>query len=511
MAPRALGRRCALLVAALASTATALAAVPGGASAEIITANPASIYRDSVGVQTHFTFSGYAYDREPIDDIAAMLKTLGVRHVRDNVCLSTEPACARPRQRIAALKGALGPGMPDVKFLISVANEIGTHPERVQRDADIERGLTALTQPPLAGMIDGIEPSNEPDLQGTPGWASTVVADDVAIHRMLKQPALASLRTLPLLTPPLGIAGSTSTLLSAFWNPLQTDVPNFHPYPPAWGGPENGLDVPCGAKTSVLTALDCVRKLTINRYAPIATETGYSTAGYAPSPAWVSEAAENVYMPRLLLDNFARGVARTYLYELIDLQPDKFSSTNGFGLWRARYAGGNVLAGGPKPAANAISRLAARIGDLGAKARYGWLDMTIADPSTGAEIPAAAVRRVLLRRADGSFVLALWQPKSVWNATAYAQRMIPVPDLPVKLTLTSGVKNDWQATTFRPSIDDNASQQLRNTKQVTVNVGPDVTLVDLRGTNSQGAIPGGPIKIAPNDSSLITPPVTAAK
>jgi hypothetical protein len=485
-------------------------ALPAGASAEIVTANPASLYRDSVGVQTHFTFTGYAYDRESIDYIGSMLKTLGVRHVRDNVCLTTDEACVRPRQRMAALRTALGPGMPDVKFMISVANEVGTHPERAQRDADITRGLTALTQPPLAGLVDGIEPSNEPDLQNRADWASTVVGDDATINRLLKTPAMASLRKLPRLTPPMGTAGSTNTLLSAFWNAWQNQVPNFHPYPPAWGGPENGLDVPCGAKTSVLTALDCVRKLALNLNAPIATESGYSTAGYAPSPAWISEAAENVYMPRLLLDNFARGVARTYLYELIDLQPDKFSSTNGFGLWHARYSGTNVVAGGPKPAATAISRLAARIGDLGAKARYGWLDMTFTDPATGAALPASAIRRVLLRRADGSFVLALWQPKSVWNATAYAQRMIPVPDVPVKLTLTSGVKNDWQATTFRPSIDDNSSQ-VRNARQLTVNVGPDVTLVDLRGTNSQGAIPGGPIKIAPSDSSLIVPPVTATK
>lgn len=495
-APSRLARR-ALRAAALLTAAGSLA--PAVASAELVTALPATHYRESVGVQTHFGFVNYAYDRETTARIGAMLRELGVRHVRDDACLAKEEECVRPRARMAELKTALGPGSPEVRFLMGITREVGTHPDRAVRDADIERALTALTKPPLAGMVSAVEGTNEPDLQNKADWAQRTVADDVTIRRLLAEPRFAALAGLPYLTPPLGRPTATAALLAAGWKTAGT-VPNFHPYPPSWGGPENGLDVPC--QKGVL-ALACAKMLG-TAGAPMATETGYTTAGYNFSPSWVSERAQSVYLPRLLVDNFSRGVSRSYLYELIDLRPDKLSATNGFGLWRARYSGTNLVSGGPKPAVAAIARTNARIGDLGALPRWGGLDIDFRD-AAGGIVPPTSIKRSLLRRADGSYVLAMWQPQSVFNSTQWQQKDLKVADKTVTLAINSGVTGDWQATQFRPSIDGNASQS-RGVKQVKVNVGADLTLVDLRSATSTDPIPGGAVTLAPNDPTQVTPP-----
>ena len=56
----------------------------------------------------------------------------------------------------------------------------------------------------------------------------------------------------------------------------------------------------------------------------VVTETGYHNAVNDPSIEHrpVSELAAGKYMPRLLLEYFNRGFGGTYLYELIDSQPD---------------------------------------------------------------------------------------------------------------------------------------------------------------------------------------------
>ena len=51
----------------------------------------------------------------------------------------------------------------------------------------------------------------------------------------------------------------------------------------------------------------------------------------------VSERAAGIYVPRLLLENFREGIARTYIYELVDMSrdPDREKGFAGFGLLRS--------------------------------------------------------------------------------------------------------------------------------------------------------------------------------
>ena len=463
-------RFVAALVAAGIGTLAGTLVVPASGAAAPLQARPAAGFRDSIGVQTHFPFTGYAYDTASTSDLAGMLRTLGVSHLRDDLCFNTEAACQRVRSRIAAMQDALGPGAPRVDLMAGYTRELAAIPGRAARDADIERALTAATSSPLSSMLAGLEPVNEPDLKGTTGWESSTLADDDTFTRLLAQPRFAALRGIPHLSPAIGHASNTTALLASGWSKTRADVGNFHPYPAAWGGPENALGTACGATD----ALSCAGELGQSA-APIATESGYSTSGTPLSTNWVSERAQAIYLPRLLLENYRRGIARTYLYELIDLKPQRGSAVDGYGLWRARAAGTTFVAGDPKPAALAVSRMNATIGDLGAPSATSSLDVTL--QSSGKVLGDDDVRRVLLQRADGSYVLALWQPKAVWDNTVFKQSDRSVADLGVDVTISGAT---WNATATRPSVGDAATGHWDDAQRFTVPVGADVTLIDLR-------------------------------
>ncbi len=488
-----LGTRLALLGSLAATSLTAAAP----ASAAPVQASPAAGFRDSIGIQMHHSFGGYASDQTSTDTLARMLNDLGIWHVRDSVCLNTEAACVKPRARMAALraKAAEKKTMPAVDYLLGITREVETHPGRAERDADIERALKALSTPPLAGAVAGIEQTNEPDLQNYRGWPQIAVADDVAIRAKLAEPRFASLANLPLLSPALGHPNSTAYLLQAAWPTLRPITPNFHPYPPAWGGPEEALKAPCNI--GKLTVWDCMRRLAPGTRAPWATESGYSTTGDKTSVMWVSRQTQAVYLPRLLLDNYAKGIGRTYLYELNDLSPEIASATSGFGLYESKYIDPwSIVSSRAKVAAYAVARMNSRIGEAGAKvAAGGGLDFDLRD-AAGKLLPESAVRRVLLRRNDGTMVLALWQPKAVWSNVQLKQRTLDVPDLPVSVKINTGISGGWNATMFRPSIDETATKALATTTQAfTAQVGPDVTLIDLRGANYRVPVPGGPVNL----------------
>jgi hypothetical protein len=90
----------------------------------------------------------------------------------------------------------------------------------------------------------------------------------------------------------------------------------------------------------------------------MATETGYHNAtavssGHMP----VAENASAVYIPRLLLDYYARGVKRTFLYELIDQGTGTRNKEGRFGLLSHDLS--------EKPAFRAMQRLIGLLGDHG--------------------------------------------------------------------------------------------------------------------------------------------------
>ncbi|MFT4036003.1 MAG: hypothetical protein QM679_10565 [Patulibacter sp.] len=490
---RALHSRVRRMVS-VAAAAAAAAAPAHGAELE---AEPAAAFRDSIGVQTHFSFPGYAYDTASVEQLKEALRAVGIRHLRDDTCFLSESACARVRERIADLADTFGAdeaARVDLTALIS--RELASTSDRATRDADLQRALLAASTAPLRDVVAALEPVNEPDLKNTSGWAAITLADRATLQRLLDESSFSELRELPLLSPALGRAANTATLLEAGWQPSLADIPNFHPYPPAWGGPEEALDVACGTDT----VLGCAKQLGGDG-GPYATESGYTTAGSVLSTSWVSEQAQAVYLPRLLLENFRRGVARTYLYELIDRKPSSNALTSapveGYGLYRAQQSGSGYALSEAKPAGLAVARMNATIGDLGV-APGAATPLGLSIEVDGEEPGENELRRVLLQRADGSYVLALWQPKAVWQNAAFAQSDVAVPELSAEIAVDAG---QWNVQATRPSLSAEVTATWDAVQRWSVPVGADVTLIELRSADA-----GTPTSVpSPTSTPLPTP------
>ncbi len=464
---------------ALASlTLSALGTAPAGAAT--VQAPSAAAFRDSQGVATHFDFDGYAYAEEPIEALQSALRGVGIRHIRDHSCLDLEPVCLTVRNRIGQMADTFAPTGPKVGVMVIAAPLVGKPTIRAERDAEIARSLRGIRDSPLAAMAEGIEMVNEPDYKGG-NWAAQTLADAQTFKRLLATDEFASLRSIPLIAPALGKMTTTPDLLAAGWTKDLAGVSNMHPYPMPYDTPEvTGIANICDAATG-RTVAQCAVDLAQSDRA-IATESGYSSAGTALVADWVSQKAQASYTTRMLLHNFKSGVPRTYLYELINLSSQQTDRNHGYGLLAARSSGGVQRLGGPKLVYLALQNLNERIGDLGAKALPGSIDLTITDPATGAEVPETTAEKVVLRRSDGKFILAVWQPAKVWRHVNYTPQNLTVPVKTIKVSL-DGSQGGWNVKRFNivpsPAEADDFQQEYTNTSSVEFGINGDVTLLEL--------------------------------
>lgn len=464
---------------------TPFAAAPAGAAAATIQAPSAAAFRDSIGVATHFDFEGYAYQGDSIENLQSALRGLGVRHIRDHACFDKDEDCAIVRSRLAAMADTFGPGGPRVGTIVIAAPLMGKPALRAERDAEILRALRGIRDSPVAAMTEGIEMVNEPDYKGG-DWAAVTVADAKTLRAYLATPEFASLRDIPVFAPALGKPTSSPDLLKAGWTKDLADVSNAHPYPMPYDTPEKtGIANECTKTPVVRTVMQCATDLAGTTKA-IATEAGYSTAGYVNVADWVSQQAQATYTLRMLLHNFKAGVPRTYLYELLNLEVQQTARNHGYGLMQTVNAGGTRKIGAPKPVYHAIANLNKRIGDLGATALPGSIDLTLTDPATGTEIPESAVEKLVLRRADGKFMLAVWQPAKAWlHNTAnfsYYTRDLAAPVKTVRVGL-DGSAGGWDVKRFTPVTipvaGDDFRQAYQGVSSVEFGVDEDVTLLEL--------------------------------
>jgi hypothetical protein len=366
---------------ALVAAVLALAWGPAAACAAsypdepVVQAKPARAFGDSVGVGVRLFWTDTAYGN--FDTIESRLLELGVRHVADGLC----PTCEEQIRRIRALAAdgiyhALGIG------------ELSKGVASIQPQLDVVRNR-------LKGDVEMIEGPNETDISGDPNWIADTRAFQAQLYQRVKSdPQLASL---PVVGPSLVNMDSNAALgdLTAY-----LDYGNTHPYPGGLMPLTNLADV-----KSLAAHVSGSKSL-------VATEAGYhtnlaETGGNRP----VTESVAGIYTPRLLLEAFRGGLARLYLFQLLDpWTPEQLKqngvppSTNAFGLLRTDLS--------RKPAFITVRNLlrttdanSAPVASPGGL-RYG---LEGASPDT---------RQLLLRSADGSFRLVLWRQVSIWDPFA---------------------------------------------------------------------------------------------
>ncbi len=362
------------VLACLLAAACLLAGVPA-ASAAAVAPRSAAAFRDSVGVTTHIVYYDTAYGDWP--RAVARLRELGVRHLRDGVYGNPVPQWRDWNERYyRAVELAAAHGMRFTFGMGRPGSETGTLAQLV----DVVAGR-------LRPAVDALEAPNEFDhYVGGPRWPAVLAAYGRELYRRAK--ARPELRRVPVLGPSL-VAPDAPRRVGDQRSWL--DRGNIHPY-------TGGL-----SPSPRHTRSEIARASAVSGRKPVwATEAGFhnalrATSGQPP----VSEAAAAVYVVRMFLEHFRSGIARTYAYELLDEKPEpaRRDPEQHFGLLRSDFS--------PKPAFTALRNLLAVVGGDERPSRLRPLRLRVSG--------RGGVRRLVLQRADGSHVVALWRLASVWD------------------------------------------------------------------------------------------------
>ena len=364
-----------------------------GAAQPLIPAHSARAFGDSVGVNIHLLHQDTSYGR--FDVVRARLRELGVRYVRDGLCAT----CPSQIERLRALA--------DVGIRAHIiAGRL--REDEVAMLFELQANLATIRER-LRGAVASIGSVNEPDQQGVASWIDRTRAFQRQLwYRVNGDPALADL---PVIGPAVVHPANRVALgdLSGF-----LDQGNMHPYP-GGGTPLHNLEE------------ERFRAVSISGSKPlVATEAGYhSDLGTATGHYPASERAIAAYTPRLALEGFRGGVARTFIYQLADEWPAGGQPAhvapfeNSFGLLRGDLS--------PKPSFLALRNLLQAAGASSPPvAAPGGLRY-------GIEGAPPDLRQLLLQSADGSFALVLWRDVSVWDR--FARQDIAVAPDPLDVVL----------------------------------------------------------------------------
>jgi PASTA domain len=405
---------------------------PAGAAT---TAKTADSFVESIGVNIHSEYTDTPYYNQ-FETVKERLEELGVRHVRDHL----KPA---PPGQHEALNELAQIGVKSTLILGEPSNGLSGLDELV---SDVETELSSATE--------AVEGPNEWSTSGDSEWKSHLIAYQERLYGDVKESP--SLSHLPVIGPSI-VHGDQEELgdISAF-----LDYGNIHSYPEA-NPPEYrmGLNVERAELNSGSKPI-------------MATETGYTNAlNWTPvGPGEnkpISEDGAAVYMPRLFFEYFIRHLARTFSYELVDARPDPGleDRERHFGLLR------NDLS--EKPAFVALRNMIEILEDPGPAFTPGPLSYSLSGEG-------ATLHTALLQKRDGTFYLALWRLESIWDPDK--KEALDAPSDPV----TVHVEPEMQSyAVYTPSLSSEPISSVEHpTESVTVDVGPEVVILELKPASS---------------------------
>jgi hypothetical protein len=401
-------------------------------------ATSAGAFVDSVGINTHLSYTNSAYANFPMTLQA--LKAIGVHHIRDGYY--PWPASNNYYSQYQQLKAA------------GITTDFVVPYSATLQATDIETFCSLTTD------CEALEYPNELDVN-TATLGSATVSSAIA---SMSVPLLAASQALklPLYGPSFtqAIAYSTVGNISQDFtaNNLHIYFGGRNPDSSGWGS----NDSKGNSYGSISWWLDNAA-VDGGSLPSIVTESGYNILGGTPNtPAvayTINAASSGGYVLRSLFEFWNAGIKRTYLYELFD-EP---SSPN-FGL---------VFANGDSKRAYA---------DLGAlmyilndgvnpniATENGKLTYTLGN--------AANVRHTLLQKRDGVFWLALWLGGP--NTTVGTGAPLSITPQPVTVTLPNTTlqvvyqfRNNLNYTTYVPKA--------ATGNVYTISVTDNVTLLRIR-------------------------------
>lgn len=352
---------------------------------------PISKFLATMGVNTHFNF-GMADKSNAYANVAAIeahLTYLGIKNCRDTMALIGGQHPAAVMQAVNKVTGA--------KFCVIVWGDTAQEINDIKANTGI---LAAIEGP---NEIDNW-PVNYGGLTGQPAAAA------------LQKHLYADVKPLGFPVFSLSIADASKITSAIKSMDASCDYFNTHIYT-MWGG--NGP-----LSSAIIWSINSDRPLAVSK-PPVCTEFGWWTK---PGNQGVTEAVQAKYLLTFFFEAYLAGIFQSYYYELIDEKPDAGGNSEmHYGLFRND--------GTPKAAATALSKLTNVLRDAGIPL-VGYLSFTLSNPN---------IRKLLMRRSDGDFVLALWQDQCLWDNGAHQE--IAVPPVPVTITFGDPVK---YISTFDP-------------------------------------------------------------
>jgi hypothetical protein len=340
---------------------------------------------DSVGVNIHLHYDGTLY-RDNFDLVKDRLIELGVRHERDGMIDTTW-------QEYYDRHNALGN--------VGIKGVFVTNPGQ-------SAALLQNYPSRVPSSFEAYEAANEYNGSGDPAWATTLRNSLMQLRALRDIPSLARFQVLgPSLTQESAYStlGDVSALIDA--GNMHNYLAGRHPGTAGWGG--NGYG-------SIDWNLALVKQ-SAGAKPIVTTETGYQD--YPAGTDTLPQDVVGKYMPRLLLEQFRKGIARTYIHELCDFgAPGDWWWSGSFGLLNPD--------GSRKPAFKAVSGLLSLLTDPGPN----FTPQPLAYSLQGAD---ADVRHMAFQKRDGSYYLAVWLELpgyDVLNKTA-------IPVTPRSVTVTT--------------------------------------------------------------------------
>jgi hypothetical protein len=366
---------------ALACAALMLSGAATGARAQSRTLT-ARGFHDSVGIATHPTYKDTPYGIW--NQVVAKFAELGVTHMRSAIYASNDPAWnAGHYADLTAIANA------GVRLQLVI-------PHDCSPDRDIARCLDAVKTKIPFGSVEFLEWPDERDRSGGTDWVSGLVSWGRSLYTHAK--ADPALQRLPVVGPSLvrnesaAILGDQSAHLD--WGSIQPYTGALSPNP-------------------AHIFAEVARTRAVSGGKPVmAAEIGFHNALQASSPEQpaADEATAAVYTVRALLEHYADGIQRSYVYELVDESVDPTSSGQNYGLLRTDFS--------PKPAFTALKNLLRMVGTA-APSRVTPLQYRVSGNTSD-------LRELVLQQDDRTYLLVLWRTASVWDRVA-KQRLAVAP------------------------------------------------------------------------------------
>ncbi|WP_432573416.1 hypothetical protein [Kineococcus sp. SYSU DK005] len=329
---------------------------------------PARAFTDSVGVNLHMSYLNTPYgDRGAVRDA---LRRARIRHVRDGWDADRDDVLEAYRDLVAdgvrldLIVGTPGPGG--------------------EFSSELRRQLEGLAEELPVG-VRTLEGPNEYDLSDDPDWVQNLRAYHRALAELVDDGTAG--RDYDLVAPSFVHGDSRAAV-----GPLPADFGNLHSYTGGDHPTESHLD----------RELDLASEVSGDARV-MATETGYNTAtANEDGQPGVPEDVAAVYVPRQFLENYRRGVARTFTYELVDEHPDPdlTVSESNYGLLRHDWS--------EKASFTALARMMELLDD--APGEHGTEDL----PHTVETSAGSPLRRLLVQKSTGEHYLAVWLEAPVW-------------------------------------------------------------------------------------------------